>query len=296
MPKLNTAMIWSMILLFLLRPAVAREGAEFGIELFAEALLPYLLPYLILTQWLLRLPGREPKSRTGTYWKTYVLGAFGGFPVGAASVAHLVKDGRLSRTEGGFLTAVCHAPSSMLLVGFVGHELFGNSAAGWKLMAVIHGVNLVLLAVGTLYFRSRPAEAAPVRDAGGRRPSPLTASLKESSQTIVLVATTVIFFSAVGTVASELISSMTGIGAATAGMAVFPLFEMTAGLRMAADLFGGTPLHSIITALVLSMNGFSIHLQVAVIARGAGIPLRPYVAARLFHMASVPLIFVLFLN
>ena len=100
MPMLNTAMIWCMILLFLFRPALAREGAEFGIELFAGALLPYLLPYLILTQWMLRLPGREPKGRTGTYWKTYVLGAFGGFPVGAASVANLVKEGRLSIKSG----------------------------------------------------------------------------------------------------------------------------------------------------------------------------------------------------
>ncbi|SIT67964.1 hypothetical protein [Edaphobacillus lindanitolerans] len=293
MPMLNTAMIWCMILLFLFRPALAREGAEFGIELFAGALLPYLLPYLILTQWLLRLPGREPKGRTGTYWKTYVLGAFGGFPVGAASVAHLVKDGRLSRSEGGFLTAVCHAPSSMLLVGFVGHELFGDAKEGWLLMGVIHSVNLVLLVAGTLYFRSRPAGRTPDPPVHKVRASPLTASLKESSQTIVLVATSVIFFSAVGTVAAELLSSITGMGSTGAGLAVYPVFEMTAGLRMAADALAGLPAHGAVTALILSMNGLSIHLQVAVIARGAGIGLRPYVAARLIHVVAVPLLFVL---
>ncbi|MET3575854.1 hypothetical protein ACFFIY_14075 [Bhargavaea ullalensis] len=293
MPMLNTIMIWCTILLFLLRPALAREGAEFGVELFAGALLPYLLPYLILTQWLLRLPGREPKSRTGTYWKTYVLGAFGGFPVGAASVAHLVRDGRLSRAEGGFLTAVCHAPSSMLLVGFVGHELFGDPAAGWRLMAVIHSVNLVLLIAGTLYFRNRTAGSAEKTPTSKPSVSPLTASLKESSQTIVLVATSVIFFSAVGAVAAALLSSVSGLAETTAGLAVYPLFEMTAGLRMAADVLAGSSAHGAVTALILSMNGFSIHLQVAVIARGAGIPLRPYVAARIIHMICVPLLFML---
>lgn len=291
-----TVIIWCLIALFLLQPGLAREGAMFGIELFTEALLPYLLPYLILTQWLLRLPGKEPKGKTGTYWKTYLLGAFGGFPVGAVSVSHQVKDGRLTKHEGALLIAICHAPSSMLLIGYVGNELFGSATVGWLLMAVIHGLNLVFLLI--LSLRSALVrERHPVSsDSPKRRKgSPLTESLKESSQTIVLVATTVVFFSAVGTVAADLLARLSPLDMNTAGMAVFPLFEMTAGLQTAHDLFAGMNLHAALTALILSMNGLSIHLQVAVIARGAGISMRWYAAARLAHMLIVPPVFMLLL-
>lgn len=292
-----TVIIWCLIALFLLQPGLAREGAVFGIELFTEALLPYLLPYLILTQWLLRLPAKEPKRRTGTYWKTYLLGAFGGFPVGAVSVSHQVKDGRLSTREGALLTAICHAPSSMLLIGYVGNELFGRASVGWLLMAVIHGLNLIFLLIlsvrTALHPERRQASVSiPKRKSG----SPLTESLKESSQTIVLVATTVVFFSAVGTVAADLVARLSPLDVKTAGMAVFPLFEMTAGLQTAHDLFSGMDLHAALTALILSMNGLSIHLQVAVIARGAGIPMRWYAAARLAHMIIVPPVFMLLLS
>ena len=55
-PMISIAVIWGLIILFILQPGIAHDGAEAGAQLFVHALLPYLLPYIILTQWLLKIP------------------------------------------------------------------------------------------------------------------------------------------------------------------------------------------------------------------------------------------------
>ena len=62
---INIAVIWGLIILFILQPGIAHAGAEAGAQFFVHALLPYLLPYIILTQWLLKMPNHAPKNRNG---------------------------------------------------------------------------------------------------------------------------------------------------------------------------------------------------------------------------------------
>ena len=75
---------------------------------------------------------KTPKWRR--FIKAYVLGSFGGFPVGAVTVTEMMKNGELSKKQSSFLSAACHAPGPMFIIGFVGTELFGNIGAGWKLL------------------------------------------------------------------------------------------------------------------------------------------------------------------
>ena len=80
--------------------------------------------------------------------KAYVLGSFGGFPVGAVTVTEMMKNGELSQKQSGILLAACHAPGPMFIIGFVGTELFGNIGDGWKLLAAIHIANMLFFLLG----------------------------------------------------------------------------------------------------------------------------------------------------
>ena len=155
---INLSVVWGLIILFILQPSIAHAGAEAGAQLFIHALLPYLLPYIILTQWLLKMPNRAQKApKWRRFLKAYVLGSFGGFPVGAVTVTEMMKNGELSQKQSGLLLAACHAPGPMFIIGFVGTELFGNVGSGWKLLAAIHIANILffLLAVAISAPRKR---------------------------------------------------------------------------------------------------------------------------------------------
>jgi len=294
----NVIMIWALIALFILKPGIAHDGAVSGAALFTQALLPYLLPYIILTQWLLKLPASGTNSRGWLrYAKAYTLGSFGGFPVGAVTVSEMKRNGQLSAYESSLLLAACHAPGPMFIVGYVGLELFGDTWSGWKLLLAIHTANILffLVVLALLSFRRQDADRPPA--APERKPStaPLLDAFKESSSIIILVATTVVFFSSLGNVLTSVIQAAASVEMGIVKTAVLSVFEMTSGVQSAAQHFYGSPIFPYLIAAILSVNGLSIHMQVFVIARSAGLSLKPYVVGRIFSVAAVPFFLYLLL-
>lgn len=294
----NLIIIWGMIILFILQPGVAHDGAEAGAYLFLHALLPYLLPYIILTQWLLKMPVRNPTAkRWKRYSKAYVLGSFGGFPVGAVTITEMVKNGELSRRESGLLLAACHAPGPMFILGFVGTELFDNPLSGWKLLLAIHIANLLFFCLTLLLLKNNKGK----RDQKNidlekkTKSAPLLEAIKESSGVIILVATTVIFFSSLGNVLTTAASTAFTVDLGIAKTIVLSIFEMTSGVQSATDHFYNYPIFPYLIASIISLNGLSIHLQVFVIAKSVNTPLMPYVFSRIWSVVAVPAILYLFM-
>ena len=289
----NVLVIWALIILFILQPDVAHEGAVTGAQLFTHALLPYLLPYIILTQWLLKMPSKRVNSQWSRYIKAYVLGSFGGFPVGAVTVSEMKKNGEISSAESSLLIASCHAPGPMFIIGFVGNELFGSTTSGWKLLIAIHLANIVFFVLAMSFLGKRYQETiVPVVPQQQHSTSPLLRSIKDSSSVILLVATTVIFFSSLGNVLSHSISSVFTVDMGVTKTLLLAVFEMTSGVQSATEHFAGDAIYPMLIAAILSINGLSIHMQVMTIAKGAGIRILPYVVARVWNTLLVPVLFM----
>lgn len=292
---INIAIIWGLIILFIWQPGVAHGGAVAGAQLFVHALLPYLLPYIILTQWLLKVPSTAKKnSKWSRYLKAYILGSFGGFPVGAVTVTEMTKNGELSKSQSSLLLAACHAPGPMFIIGFVGTELFGNNSAGWKLLASIHIANILFFMIALLLLsRTNHSEIRPIQSVGKSTGMPLLDAIKESSTIIILVATTVIFFSSLGTVLSTIGTAAFSVDIGIAQTVALSFLEMTSGVKSATDHFYGLPIFPYLIAAIISLNGLSIHLQVFIIAKAGNISITPYVFGRIWSVISVPIIFFL---
>jgi len=294
---INILIIWGLIILFLLQPGVAHDGAEAGAQLFVHALLPYLLPYIILTQWLLKMyVTTKKKPLWKSSLKAYVLGSFGGFPVGAVTVSAMRKNGEISHKQSGLLLAACHAPGPMFIIGFVGTELFGDISKGWKLLIAIHIANIAFFLLSLIWVDLNK-EVQQVKLEASKKvvEIPLLAAIKESSTIIILVATTVIFFSSLGTVLSKSIAYLFTVDASTSQTIALSIFEMTSGIQTATTNFSELSLFPILIAAIISLNGLSIHMQVVVISKSAGISLKPYLLARLWSFIFVPFIFYLIL-
>ena len=290
---MNIIFIWILIFLFIFHPGFAHDGAEAGAKLFVHALLPYLLPYIILTQWLLKMPNSSNKSPLWTrFVKAFILGSFGGFPVGAVTVTEMVKNSELTHRQGAFLLAACHAPGPMFIIGFVGNELLGSVTTGWKLLLSIHIANLLFFFITLLFLKAKiepNSTSFPLADK--TKGSPLLEAIKDSTTIITLIATTVIFFSALGTVLSNIFSSAFNIDTGITTTITLAIFEMTIGVQSATDHFSELTIFPFLIAAILSLNGLSIHMQVAVIAKSSNISMLPYIGGRIWSFLLVPIIF-----
>lgn len=288
--------IWGLIILFIIYPSVAHDGAMQGAQLFLHALLPYLLPYIILTQWLLKIPSQaSASSRWKRYAKAYILGSFGGFPVGAVTVTEMYKRQELSRAESTLLLAVCHAPGPMFIIGFIGLELFGDLQAGWKLLLALHCSNILFFIFAKRFFHATvPTPSKTEHFTLQNVQSPLLEAIKDSSSVIMLVATTVIFFSALGTVLTTVITNATHLDLGITQTIALALFEMTSGVQAAHIHLSSFSIFPYIVASIVALNGLSIHIQVLTIARNVQLSILPYITARLFAAVAVPTLLLLF--
>lgn len=292
----NIVICWLFILLLLLQPGLAHEGADTGMKLFIDHLFPYLLPYLILTQWLLRLSNVSSIPQH-TKWKFYLqiyfLSALGGFPTGAATIGFLYKQQQITKKEAPLLLAICHAPSPLFVVGFVGVEILNNAVSSWYMLVLIHLVNIVMLIIFILRFRkinTRPV----VLNQPDVNTSPLIESIKNSLPTVLLVAATVIFFTTISFVLTETLLRFLHQLPNSFMLLLYSMLEMTSGLATAQNLFAHSNWLDLIVIFILSMQGLSIHLQVAVLAKEAQIPMAPYIYTRIFQTVFIPFLYWLF--
>ncbi|WP_146552246.1 hypothetical protein [Rummeliibacillus sp. SL167] len=290
----NILLCWLFILLLLLQPGLAHEGADTGIKIFIDHLFPYLLPYLILTQWLLRLTNVSSipqHTKWKFYLQVYFLSALGGFPTGAATINFLLKSQQITKREAPLLLAICHAPSPLFVVGFVGVEILKNPTSGWYMLSLIHFVNIVMLFIFMLKFRKTNTKPIVTHQSEVLSTSPLIESIKNSLPTVLLVAATVIFFTTISFVMTETILRFVHQLPDIVMLALYSVLEMTSGLAVSQNLFAHSKWLELIVITILTLQGLSIHLQVAVLAKEAKISMVPYAYTRIFQTFLIPLLY-----
>ena len=141
----------------------AIESARYGLQLCLELILPSLFPFFLISVLLSRLGlplrlGRRlsrPAERlfgiSGVGATALVVGLCGGYPMGAAYLADMLREGVIREDEAEHLLAFCNNSGPAFLVGAVGAGIFGSPRLGLAL----YGIH-ALAAVGTgLLLRRR---------------------------------------------------------------------------------------------------------------------------------------------
>ena len=285
-----------LLCLLLFFPGIAHTGTDLGVELFMEALFPYLLPYLILTQWFIRLTPdkRNTPSRFQLYFKTYGISALGGFPTGAATISYLKKSKQLSLREANILLSICHSPSPLFVLGFVGNDLLNDTSYSWKFLILYHLFSIVILFLCYLYFRNKPQLEHSAPSLRLKETNHFTSSIKDSVPTVLIVGATIIFFTTIYTVIMHSVKSFVPEIHNNVMLLIAATLEMTNGLKIGQELFTNQPiiLPLILTTFLCSQS-FSIHMQVAVLAKVENLSLKPYFLMRLVYTLLIPLLFYL---
>lgn len=152
-------------LALILDAATAADAVRSGISLCLRVIIPALFPFMVLARLAVAAVGSG--NRSGSIRKimeplfglpaqgalALLLGAVGGYPVGAQVTADLRRSGAVTRDEGERLLAFCNNAGPAFLFGMVGGLL-----GGVRVAAVLYGIHLLSALLTGLIFRPKRRE------------------------------------------------------------------------------------------------------------------------------------------
>ena len=253
------------------------EHCRYGLSLCVELILPSLFPFFIVSGLLSRLglagaveqllsplSRRLPVSGAGT--SALLIGLTGGYPLGAAYLADLARDGELTAEEAERLLAFCNNSGPAFLIGAVGTGVFGSPALG----LLLYGVHIAAALLTSLLFRKAPAP--PCRHSHAA-PLPFAHAFSEAVRQAVISVLSVCGFVVCFTVFSGLLDANGFLSAAAGALSALlgpELHWSRALLTGFWELGGGigtmwglqaTPLNLALAAALVGWGGLSVHFQ-----------------------------------
>ena len=279
------------VLLFLLalavRPEAARIGAQEGLALCAQVLIPALFPFSVGAGILIRMGAGswaghqlEPVMQRcfglpGEAAVPLCVGFLGGYPLGAQALAEVYRSGRLSKTDAVRLSAFCVNAGPGFILGAVGLGVLRSPRLGAALL-VIHVCSALLIGLllgrgqGSLVRRSgSEPECLPFGEA-------LLDALSASVSAMLRICGTVVLFS----VLIRLLQTVPLLARLPDKVLAFfcGLLELSCGvLRLSSAGPAGA---FVFSAALLGWGGLCVHLQTAQLLRAAGLPLRGYLSGK----------------
>ncbi len=259
-------------------PVIAR--ASEGLRLCAELIIPSLFPFFVVSSLMARLgfpqllgqrlrrPARKLFGVSGDGATALFIGLTGGYPLGAAYLAELTEQGRLSPREAGRLLGFCNNSGPAFLVGALGAGVFSSLRAGLLLYAS-HA--LAALAAGLLLrFGGEPEPS--LSPASSPPPEPFSRALTEAVRSAVPAVLTVSGFVICFTVFTGLLEengflepavrllSALGLSPAQSRALLLGFWELGGGVGAMRGL-PLSPANLSLAALLVGWGGVSVHFQ-----------------------------------
>lgn len=291
---------WDVVFPALLPFFVAAEVLMgLGVVHFMGVLLePFMRP-------LFNVPG------TGSF--VLAMGLASGFPIGAILSSRLRREAALSKSEAERLISFTNTADPLFMSGAVAVGMFGDGRVALPIMAAHY---LSSLTVGVVMrFHRGAGDTSPAvggghsgflgaravqalleaRERDGRPFGQLLGdAVRNSANTLMLIGGFIILSAVIIRILVHVgvVAVLAGWFSRLSGGALSPplaesliagLFEITVGTQMASQAPGAVAERVAVAGAIIAWSGLSVHGQVASIAHGTDISLRPYVLARLLH-------------
>ena len=300
---LSCAFALTGLLALVLAPSAAAESVRDGLALCSSVIIPSLLPFFVLSglvsglglpQLLSRAAERPMRALfgvSGLGCVPFVLGLTGGYPVGAAAVAGLVRGGELTEREGERLLPFCNNTGPAFILGAAGSGVFGSTACG-ILLYLSH--IFAALAVGVVFSLGRRGAASDAPRSRFRPrglPAALAESVKNAVSSTLNVCGFVLFFCVVTGLLDHagIFSALTGGLSERTGAALGFCRALLTGLL---ELGGGigamrglstAPQNLALCSFLLGFGGLSVHCQTLLVLEGTNMKCARHFAGRILH-------------
>ena len=256
-----------LLLLLMLNTQIAAVGAQEGVKLCIQVIIPSLFPFFFLTGYLIPMltdisfPGLNvlckklniPCGCEGLL----ILGLIGGYPVGAQAINSAFQAGKLQKTQAHRLMGFCSNAGPAFIFGVTG-TLFPSPVVPWILWA-IHIISALLTDV--ILPRSQCAQAGST----DRKEITILQAFRQSLTVTASVCGWVILFKVVLSILFHILRLQDSF----AKVILSGLFELSGGC-IALNEISSMPLRFLLVSALLSFGGICVFMQTASVTAQCG--------------------------
>ena len=240
-------------------PGAAFAAASNAAVLWWTRVLPSLLPYLVASSLLMRSGLVERVNRRALPPFLILIGALGGYPVGAKLSGKLYQSGLLTRSDAQKAAVFSNLPNPVFLISVVASGMFSDPSVSVPLLLGVYGTALFgWIPLSHIGFSkdSKP----PQSDLKQALPS----AIGDGVQSILHILGCIVFASVLGALIEAAgLFSLFGAQQELARAVLLGMFEMTCGSSAAAALPLSLPLRLALCAFLIQFGGLSVLLQSA---------------------------------
>ena len=280
------------------------QSVSFALNVWQKNIFPSLFPFFVLSEFLIQYGFVELVSElfrnvmqrlfriNGYASFVFIMSIISGFPSSAKYTRELYLQGHLNKDEASKLLTFTHFSNPLFILGTVSILFLQNKEVGILILLCHYFVNII---VGILFRNYAPSTDTYTKTSikkailmmhekrisnSSSFGKVISTAVVNSIQTLLLILGTVTLFLIITTVLDNNLSLNNYYQAILNG-----IVEMTQGLKYVSLLEIPLKLKSILTVMILSFGGFSVHIQMFSILSDTEIRYLPFLTARLLHAA-----------
>ena len=280
------------------------KAVEFALDIWKSNIFPSLFPFFMLSEFLIHYGFVELVSElfrnlmqkmfriNGYASFVFIMSIISGFPSSAKYTRELYLNGKLNKDEATKLLTFTHFSNPLFILGTVSILFLKNKDVGILILLCHYSINIII----GLIFRNYAPSKDEFQKTSIKRAllmmhkkrianassfgKIISVAISNTIQTLLLILGTVTVFLIITTIIDNNLPVNQYYQAIINGT-----IEMTQGLKYVSLLEIPLKLKSVLTVMILSFGGLSVHIQMFSILSDTNIKYLPFLAARLLHSA-----------
>lgn len=300
------------LFLMFIYPSSTLLGAKTGLLLWFNTILPTLLPFIIISNLVVTLDITKyicflfspifTKLFNINQVSTYpiIIGLISGIPVGAKTCSDMVKQKKISATEGQFLLLLCSNPSYMFIVSYIASTTLGLKEYRFHFLGILYISSIINAYLFILYYKfQRKIIKSPTPNNSASLPSSfadfsfkmIDDSIVNGFEILTKVGGYMILFSVLGKIISNISSKESYIKLIFVG-----LMEITTGINYINSSSLDLSKKIILILTITSFGGLSSVAQTKSVIANSRLSLKTYVNTKLLNALLTLIISTFFVN
>lgn len=305
---------FAALFILAISPEHSAQAVREALTLCAELILPSLLPFFLISGLIISLGLGEDLARVLQKFfqnrlriNAYacvplVLSLLGGYPVGAAALAEIVKSGKLNMSDAEKLLPFCNNTGPAFIIGAVGTGIFSSNSVGF-LLYVSHAAAAIILLL--IFARDKKSQLNEICNSDVDRPGIIAAlpmAVKGAIDKCLNICGFMIFFSVLNSILKDLgildslalyISRVFSLEISFSRCIISGIMELGSGIAGMSALPGRSSSYAL-AAFILGFGSLSVHCQTLALVNEAGIKCARHFAGRILHgLLSAVLVYVI---
>lgn len=303
-------LLLSIAFFILTESKAVMEAVLFSFQIWKNNIFPSLFPFFLLSELLIQYGfveflGELLKPVMNRIFRIsnqaafiFVMSIISGFPSNAKYTKALLEEHKINEKEATKILIFTHFSNPLFILGTVSITFLGNREVGFLILFCHYITNLILGLLFRNYYPSPKTDCrVSIRKAITNMtlarqkkkvsfPLILTNALNHTIQTLLFILGVTTTFLIITTLINQHITLSTFHQSILNGF-----FEMTQGLKYVSLLNIPLKIKGILTVIILSFGGLSVHMQLIGILSKSKIRYFPYFTARVLHATIASLMF-----